>query len=102
MANGAILPEVSTAPLYLGGYSSFNGPFLNPMTASGITGWSQQSLSFTAYKDPRSNIAGDVGNYVYFPSYEGQYKAIQTEVVSSSIVNETYEHARDAYNTYTT
>jgi hypothetical protein len=39
MTGGAVLADTSTTPYWLGAYPSSQGPFINPLSRTGITNW---------------------------------------------------------------
>ena len=86
MVNGAVLPSVSASPYFMGSYSSYQGTFLNPLTTAGLTGFPQQSSTFREFNDPRLAIPGQIGNYTYYPSYDGPYSTKQVSTINSEQV----------------
>lgn len=100
MVNGAVLPAVSTSPFYLGSYPSFQGVYLNPLTSTGLSGFPEQSSTFRQFNDPRLSIPGQIGNYTYYPTYEGPYSNKQKSTINSEIVQIDYNYLTTIYNDY--
>ena len=58
----------------MGGYPKGEGPFLNPNTKDGLVNWSMNNLPYTKYDDPSTNLPGDIGDIIYFPYYNSDWK----------------------------
>jgi hypothetical protein len=75
MSAGAVLPASSISPFWIGDYSTIEGPFLNPLTKTGISNWVEQTKTFATYNDPNDLIPGTIGDIVYYPYYDGPSQA---------------------------
>jgi len=113
LGSAAALPVNNGPSYHLGSYAVSDGEiWLNPLSA-GITDTNWKLNGEAAYtasieRNPSTTIPGYIGDVIYYPQFEGQYKTSQSALLNSQIYDDfltdkksevtAYETAKTAYD----
>jgi hypothetical protein len=102
MTGGSVLPETSTTPFWLGSYPTISGPYINPLSRTGITNWNENTLAYLSFLDPSQKIPGDIGDLTYYPSFTNPWKSSFAMTMSYPPISESYSALKSEYAAYNT
>lgn len=102
METGGFLPTATATPFWLGDYTEKTFP--NPIAAASpaASGYTMNALTFSQEADPSLRQAGDIGDLIYYSTFEGPYQYTGKYSVPFASINEEYQYFQTRFDTFTT
>jgi hypothetical protein len=102
MATGGFLPKVSASPFFLGDYAENTYP--NPIQAASpaASSFVMNALSFSQETDPSARQAGDIGDLIYYSTFDGPYKFTGKYTVPYAAIWNEYQYFQTRFDTFNT
>ena len=102
MATGGFLPKTSASPFFIGDYAENTYP--NPIQAASpaANGYVMNTLTFAQEVDPSLRQAGDIGDLIYYSTFEGPYKETAKYTVPYGAIWDEYQYFQTRFDNYNT